>query len=110
MRKRRLGVFRIHPDMLESGDKNALKLMFGRMVVLEARHDYAIRSVEYVAESDLFEPVESFCRAPEYEIVFTRMGGNLVIAARRCQPAPVLNFSFKQKVARLKMAVKSFFK
>lgn len=99
------------PEFLDScGGAESLKTMFGKMIVLEARHDYRTRSVEYVAESDLFDPVEDCCIAPQYEIQFSRFGGSLVVSARRCDPAPVLNFTFKQKIARLKMAVKAFFK
>ena len=107
---RRIGAFRIHREFLEKGDNAALKIMFSNVIVLEARHNYRTQAVEYVAISDIFKPLEDHLDAPDYEIIFNRFGENLTITARRCEPAPILNYSLKQKIARLKMAIKAFFK
>lgn len=113
MNKRRLGFFRIHRDFLFHENNTALKVLFSNMIILEARHSFREDCVEYIAISELFEVIDNGVAAPAYEIKFGRHGPNgehLSISAVRCEPAPVMNFSFRNKIARLKMAIKAFFK
>jgi hypothetical protein len=68
----RIGKFQILYSSLEDGgDRPMLLALFGLCVVLEAGEHESGRGKEYIAASDLFEPLKEGEEIPEYRINFT---------------------------------------
>ena len=63
----RLGWFRISRDQIRARP-DALLPLFGKMVIVEAKIRWEHDSVEYLAASELFEPVPDGLRAPKYVV------------------------------------------
>lgn len=63
----RLGWFRISREQIRARPDAFLSL-FGRMVVVEAKLRWEDCSIEYLAASELFDPVPDGLRAPTYVV------------------------------------------
>src|ERR1051326_8890 len=68
----RLGRFVISEDILRSGGWRALLPLFEKVVVVRAFEHFDVGHIEYLAFSDMFEPIEMWRPAPLYEIQFSR--------------------------------------
>lgn len=71
-RNRRLGRFRINEELLHLHCDELLAI-FSACVVVEARHRYEYRCIEYLAYSELFEVCPEGSVPPVYEVVFKRV-------------------------------------
>jgi hypothetical protein len=110
-KKKRLGMFRITPELLEEMKRDDLKQFFANMIIYQAQMNYRTRTIDYVAESDLFEPVEEYCCAPEYEMICRRESSGVIIVEAKQKRvvleecAAPLRTSFQQKILNLKNAI-----
>tara|TARA_R110000868_G_scaffold7251_1_gene39668 strand:- start:104 stop:376 length:273 start_codon:yes stop_codon:yes gene_type:complete len=66
---RRLGRFFISSQILRE-QPESLRTLFAKMIVVEAQMRWERDSVEYLAMSDRFEPVEEGVMCPIYDIIF----------------------------------------
>lgn len=78
MKSRRYGKFKITLDIIQSNPEEIKKVM-AHCIIYDARCDYLNHRVEYLAESELFEPVSVGQLIPEYLIV---LNGDTVTAER----------------------------
>lgn len=65
--QRRLGKFSINMKLIDSAPEIIRELM-GHMIVLRAEIRYDRDYIDYVAESELFAPVDRYMIAPDYEL------------------------------------------
>jgi hypothetical protein len=66
--RKRIGAFTVSAHVIKDWKHQAVQSLFGAVVVLRCEHHFHSDTFEYVAYSELFEPVPSCMVAPRYEL------------------------------------------
>ncbi len=73
--KHKLGRFKVSEEFIRRDWRSLLQL-FANFVIVDAKWNFATRSVEYLAFSELFEEIEDGVEAPDYAIEVTKHHGD----------------------------------
>jgi hypothetical protein len=72
--ERRLGRFAYSNEFLLTAPPVALRNLFGRVIPVDVRYDYADQAFHVKAFSEFFAPVEEGSPIPEYQVVIRVAG------------------------------------
>ena len=75
--ERRFGKFRLSQEFFR-GELSQVKALFRDLLVLRAENDFASMSVEYTVTGDMLDPIGEGSIPPEYEVVISPSGIELV--------------------------------
>ena len=68
MKTRKIGEFILSHEILEIGDKETLKKIFGKMIILRAESHYDLKAIKYIAYCDEFDEIQETESIPYYQI------------------------------------------
>lgn len=94
--KHRLGRFKLDQEYMYKWEE--LLPLMGNFVIVDVQRQYDTRKIEYLAYSPLFEEIEEYVKAPDYEVVVTLNDfGPAQITARRIKQGDELVTSRRVK-------------
>ena len=79
--ERRFGAFKVDAHFIESMPEQVTGLLFGSIIVLEAKQSLVERCFYYLGASMLFDPVGEFTSPPFYELNLKRDDGSFSLQA-----------------------------
>jgi len=80
--KHRLGRFKLDQEYMHRWEE--LLPVMGNFVIVDVQRQYDTHKMEYLAYSPLFEEIEEYIKAPDYEVVVTLNDfGPAQVTARR---------------------------
>ena len=83
---RRLGRYRIPRHILLSLEPDPARKLFSKFIIIDCKYLIHLAAFEYIAYSDLFEPVECGQECPMYLIKITKESRQVIISADQVKP------------------------